>query len=179
MKKLLIFALAMSSYAASASVLLWLVDSSAASSAGIDSWDKVMVSYSSVNDHATATDYLSIGGQSVNSSNWDTYLTATQVGNITSVDGYALADLSFLGSDKTSQFYFVELYSGSSLVGYSEGLGSTALNDYIKEWSDLSNMTQSMQGWSAGGFTAVPEPTSGMLMLFGMALLGLRRKKAV
>ena len=167
-------------YAASASVLLWLVDDQAASDAGIGSWDTVKVSYGNADAYSTSThDYLNIGGQS--SSSWGESLTSTQIGNIEKYEGFALADLSGItGGDANSQYYFIELYNGENLVGYtSTGLGGNDLSNYIKEWSDLSNMTQSMTGWGGAQFTAVPEPTSGMLMLLGMALLGLRRKKAV
>ena len=34
-------------------------------------------------------------------------------------------------------------------------------------------------GTSAGGYGATPEPTSGLLMLMGFAMLGLKRKKEV
>ena len=40
-------------------------------------------------------------------------------------------------------------------------------------WGDQTSYTQ-----AAGGWTAVPEPTSGLLMLLGMAGLALRRKRA-
>ena len=40
-------------------------------------------------------------------------------------------------------------------------------------WGSQASYTQ-----SAGGWTAVPEPTSGLLMLLGMAGLALRRKHA-
>ena len=180
MKKFLIFALAVSSYAASASVLLWMVDPSETSVTKLGDWDTAKVSYgkSDVYTQGSQT-LLNIGGQNVAASSWDTDLTSTQLANINTAYGHALADLANV-TDSNSQYYFIELYNGDKLVGYTAtGVSGSDLSTYIKEWSDLSNMTQSMTGWGGAPFTAVPEPTSGMLMLLGMALLGLRRKKAV
>jgi len=46
--------------------------------------------------------------------------------------------------------------------------------------SSLSAVSANMTGFSAssGGWVAVPEPTSGLLMLLGMAGLALRRRHA-
>ena len=43
-------------------------------------------------------------------------------------------------------------------------------------WSDTP--FQASAGYQGGGWYAVPEPTSGLLMLLGMAGLALRRKRA-
>ena len=170
----------MTSYAASASVLLWMVDADQTSAAGIDSWDYAKVSYASSDNHEAASSYLNIGDQGASSSTWGQQMSKSQVETAVEWDGYALGNLASLGSDATSQYYFIELYdSSNNLLGYSSGLGGSDLNNYIKEWSAISDMTQSMTGWGGGSFTAVPEPTSGLLMLLGMAVLGLRRKKAV
>lgn len=44
--------------------------------------------------------------------------------------------------------------------------------------SSSKTMLQAADGYSAAGWYAVPEPTSGLLMLLGMAGLALRRKRA-
>ena len=36
-----------------------------------------------------------------------------------------------------------------------------------------------MTAWVGSNYSAVPEPTSGLLMLMGFAMLGLKRKKEV
>ncbi len=56
--------------------------------------------------------------------------------------------------------------TGSATITFTEGGVSTALND----------VTAGYKG--AGWYTAVPEPTSGLLMLLGMAGLALRRRRA-
>lgn len=56
--------------------------------------------------------------------------------------------------------------TGLATINFTEGGVSTALND----------VTGGYKG--AGWYTAVPEPTSGLLMLLGMAGLALRRRRA-
>jgi len=56
--------------------------------------------------------------------------------------------------------------TGSVTINFKESGVSTALND----------VTAGYKG--AGWYTAVPEPTSGLLMLLGMAGLALRRRRA-
>lgn len=72
--------------------------------------------------------------------------------------------------------FFVELYNDSgTLLGTSSSIiDRTMLADYIK--TGVTSMTAS----SAYAFNtfSVPEPTSGLMMLLGIGLLGLKRKKA-
>ena len=78
-----------------------------------------------------------------------------------------------LASDKTYSSFVVELLNGDRFVAQSETLAySQALAQYITTGNSMSlpNM------WAASTF-AIPEPNSGLLMLVGMAVLGLRRRK--
>lgn len=67
--------------------------------------------------------------------------------------------------------FFVELLSGTSVIGYS------GYSDYATVLlSDPSN--KKFTEWTPSNFsTAVPEPSSGLLLLIGGALVGLRRKR--
>lgn len=56
--------------------------------------------------------------------------------------------------------------TGSTTLSFTEGGVSTALKDVSSGYA------------GAGWYTAVPEPTSGLLMLLGMAGLALRRRRA-
>jgi hypothetical protein len=56
--------------------------------------------------------------------------------------------------------------TGSATINFTEGGVSTALKDAAGGYT------------TAGWYTAVPEPTSGLLMLLGMAGLALRRRRA-
>ena len=56
--------------------------------------------------------------------------------------------------------------TGAQSINFTEGGVSTALNDVKGGYK------------GAGWYSAVPEPTSGLLMLLGMAGLALRRRRA-
>lgn len=81
---------------------------------------------------------------------------------------------------------FVEFYTLSgetlNLIGYSD----------MSQWSDVANAVDDFRGsgstggtlahstvYSPTGYNAIPEPTGGMLVLFGLAGLALRRKRRV
>lgn len=84
-----------------------------------------------------------------------------------------------LGSSASSYSYYVELlnsstgalYARSDAVTYSELVTAGA----VKTELSLGTLA-SVTPWHAGGYTVVPEPTSAVLMLFGAAFLGLKRK---
>jgi len=81
--------------------------------------------------------------------------------------------------------YYVELanetetVARSASIAYSEEDDSAfaAYTSATTSSTDLPDAT-SADSWhaSSGGYTPVPEPTSALLMLFGAAFLGLKRK---
>ena len=77
-----------------------------------------------------------------------------------------------------SYSFYVELYNDAgTLVGFSEAVSSSALASYfagsVQQGVQWANVNQ----WNVTNFTAVPEPTSGVMLLLGAALLGLRRRR--
>ena len=67
-----------------------------------------------------------------------------------------------------SKFYLTETKSFTALVGD---------NDSVKvSWGSQFDNTKTAGAWSSA--SAVPEPTSGLLMLVGLAGLALRRRRA-
>ena len=91
-----------------------------------------------------------------------------------------VAELPSAYQDSAYNFY-VELYdSNNTLVGFSNAVNYDNLSQYIA--SSVEQATQLGMyngGWSAdsSGYTSVPEPTSGVMLLLGAALLGLRRRR--
>lgn len=117
------------------------------------------------------------------SGNWQStiYLNGADIGDTAGVPTstpYAI-DVGTV-TDGSSYSYYVELgnYANSAFtavarsattpVKYSSS-GNTSIT------TSLSDMTR-VTPWHAGSYSAVPEPTSAILMLFGAAMLGLKRK---
>lgn len=84
----------------------------------------------------------------------------------------------------TSRNYFQVLVDGDNiyiadtLAVSVKGVGNSNIQFYNTE--SKSTVFDASAGFSTGGWytTAVPEPTSGLLMLLGMAGLALRRRRA-
>lgn len=145
-------------------LLFWEVDTAAVSNAGIENWSYASLYY--VNGNQSGALENLVGGydgkaQKLSADIFSSALVAAQLGN-----------------DVTSSWsFYVELYnSANAAVGKSETLSYAQLNAYIKESVDMSNLAD-IQRWSGGAYTAVPEPTSAVLLMLGMALTALRRKR--
>lgn len=86
-----------------------------------------------------------------------------------------------LGSYANSSYsYYIELLNDPTVVGKSAEISYSDATNYILASISQTDSPSSAAAW-APNFTAtsaVPEPTSGMLLLFGLAGLALRRKRA-
>lgn len=70
------------------------------------------------------------------------------------------------------QIPYKEIARSKTPLTYSEAV----TQGYVYRGAELS--VSSMQIWTGGTYTAAPEPTSGLLVLIGVGLLGLKRKRA-
>ena len=70
--------------------------------------------------------------------------------------------------------FIVELVKDSVVAFQSESKSYASLAQFMSPMSGMSNPAQT---YGFQTFTAVPEPTSGLLLLLGVAGLALRRKK--
>ena len=92
-----------------------------------------------------------------------------------------VADLSGVSGPITS--FAVEFFNDSdgslSLLGWTESITPDELlaQGKIADFRDPKYPQASYDVWSPKEFAAVPEPTSGLLLLIGGALLALRRKQ--
>lgn len=105
--------------------------------------------------------YETIGGQGV-----DSYANATDVqgwdmiANVTGMEGKS---------------FFIELFNADGTAYTSDPIGYGDLGAYISSMKGMARPADTYSGFTT--FTqAVPEPTSGLLLLLGVAGLALRRK---
>ncbi len=74
-------------------------------------------------------------------------------------------------------YYYIALFDSSdNLVAYSQTFQASSISSSTFDTSDFRTIA-SFTGAFAGSGYAVPEPTSGLLVLLGMAGLALRRRK--
>ena len=143
----------------------------------------------SAKDSSGSTVYLNLSDVQIDASDrsdWASWVglpAQTSVGDLW-LAGPGYADLSGLKLSDTGLTFMMELghitTSGTDVVNWtilatSEG---SALNDLVAGGHIISSelSTQGSIDWEGTGY-AVPEPTSGMLVLIGGALLALRRKR--
>ena len=144
-------------------LLIWEVNSAAVSKAQIGEWSYASLYYVDGNT-STKLDNL-VGAyngtiQDVGANIFSSALVAAQLGDAAS-----------------SWSFYVELYnSANTAVGKSQTMSYSALQDYIAQSINMSNLAD-IQRWSGGTYTAVPEPTSAVLLALGTALMVLRRKR--
>lgn len=166
-----------------ADVLLWQVPSSSISGTdvygktqtigtGDYEWNYAMLRY--VDSSTTLTvDTAGTAGQALAAS-----YEGTSLGE--------RVDSSFGGEDvystlpSGSKSYYIALYNSTNdkLVGYSQLVSGDSLSNFKALGEHIASW-EGMNSWNGGssGWTAAPEPTSGVLLLLGAAVLGLRRRK--
>lgn len=165
MKKLiLVGAIIASAVTANASYLYWQLDNA------------------DVADEIKALDYGY--ARIVATSNTQTPSPVTQMAQLDNkeMQAWQTFNLGQLGGDGSSYSYYIELgtYSGSTFSAVAQSETQTysqIATTAIQPTATLSpSAAVNVSTWHAGNFRAVPEPTSAILMLFGAAMLGLKRK---
>lgn len=168
MKKLLIvLSVSLASVFANASYLYWQVDSS--DYVGMDGADQV-----------TGARLVSDPG-SVNSYYPSSNGTWTQLSGNGVIGAPYAADI---GNNSDGYSYYIELVNNSgTVIGKSSAPLTSSSADYasyVNNGTTTANLTNiptvNLNAWHGGSYRAVPEPTSAILMLFGAAMLGLKRK---
>lgn len=110
------------------------------------------------------------------------YGNAIEAGTSVSADDVAggLPFYASLADSYTEGYsYVIELFNDSVKVGRSDtplAYTTAAAQGYIAQMTSAGTLP-AMSTWMAGGFTAVPEPNSAMLVILGCAALALRRRK--
>ena len=181
MKKILtMFAIAGMAASLHADLLYWQVTSSDV--AGI----------SGASDYAYAKIYQTTDGGASKSELTTSYAFADGPGQLTHYENADVLDGAFAAlsgaysypSDPAVQFA-IELFDSTGGVLANSGWTTGDMSTYISKtefgsnWSAMTatsgfGTSGSGASWTSG---AVPEPTSGLMLLVGMAMLGLRRRK--
>lgn len=111
---------------------------------------------------------------------------ATAVGWLYDIPGAKSTSVTIASSAQAGTYYFVELcnYSNSTwdsgaLSSSSYSYSSLAESGVITSSDLIAQASVAAQVLTYTGVQATPEPTSGLLMLMGFAMLGLKRKKEV
>ncbi len=164
---------AAASMAAQAGVLYWMVDQSRSDDPIDFTYAKIVAIPGSGGENV----YLTVGSEGgaalVANEVAADETEQTLVGRST---GVAYTDLS--GLSGTDYSFFIELYSMATgqevMVGKSDIAAYNQLTASIYE-NGMSTLPSLDRAWAPA--INVPEPTSGVLMLFGLAALGLRRKR--
>lgn len=102
--------------------------------------------------------------------NEDTYTAGSSVSEISPAgEAWSVID--------ANNYYYIALFNESGdLVAYSQTFNSAQVAANTFRTTDFVTLTN-FSGAFAGSGYAVPEPTSGLLILLGMAGLALRRRK--
>lgn len=93
-----------------------------------------------------------------------------------------LVDLDVLAGDPTANSYYIEILKYDDVKKDFVGVAKSEVTSY----ADLSKngyigdvlKLPTLEAWTGGVGYTVPEPTGALMMLFGMAFLGLKRRKA-
>ena len=143
--------------------------------------------YMFVIDSATYTELTKGGAAGVSAAVWGAYGSRLASADGTYVDDgmgmFALADSTSYGSGNTAYAAIIMAYDegkGEGITHYKGNVGSYTFEADAD--ATIGNMDTVIFGHEVGttalAWSAVPEPTSGLLLLLGVAGLALKRKRA-
>lgn len=168
MKKLLmtaVAALALTTFAENEyQVLYWQVTADSISDFGDAAYANL---YATIDNGGTITTFSE--ARAINTSTEPVWRTGTGF-----TDGWS--------GDLSGASFYVELLNGSGqFMAQSESVGYSTLlaNGFMSVIYPGSGVPSTATGAQVFGAYSVPEPTSGLLMLLGMAGLALRRRRLV
>lgn len=177
MKKTFTFALLMACSAAFAgdsdSYLYWMVDNAASGKDIASGSYTTKISYQSGNTWTWAQqgNYLDLADSEGTKIDDSVPVTAT-IGDGADNMSY-FSDVSKVGN---AYYFFVELWNDEKLVGVSDALAYSLAGIGSLEGMGTPATLNSFASFSTA---PIPEPTSGMMLLLGVAALALRRRRRV
>ena len=174
--------------AASADVLYWQVNNNEADATARGGTYSYAVLKASTTEDTSGKQYyvsdnVNASGTSMGAAiGRDTFADGGYVGGVMDASKILAVDGSGAASSLSGLYFFLELYDSSgNWVGQSnpaqayESLVSSGIitSDFNPNFSGVNTAL----GSGPNGYTNVPEPTSGLLMLVGLGALALRRRR--
>lgn len=150
--------------------LFWMISDNATVSGGGVLPDDLSGYTARISD-GSGSNYLTLYSALPNDggTSYGTSMTASQA------LGYGFERWAAIGGYDSGSFFVELLADGSDVVAYtSEHMTYAQLASYM---SPMKGQAKPADAYGFSTFTAVPEPTSGLLLLLGVAGLALRRKK--
>lgn len=152
------------------SYLYWMIGSEAAASFATEMGVSSLEGYTAKLWSDAGNEYLNLYPVSASA-------PALTVTSVDAVGAQLAGVVASLGGSPSGSF-FVELWNSSGLQGRSQEYTYQSLQDYIGTVKFTSSWPKNAFAL-VGGFRAVPEPSSGLMLLIGLSALALRRKKRV
>ena len=170
---------AAASYAASADLLYWMIDQTGADPQYEFTYAQIKAQPSGGGEAITLSAVDVNTGIPVGDTIWANEVSSDDSGpDVGKSVGLMSVDLSGLSS--TDYSFFIELYSMAT--GHEVKVGQSEIAAYSQLTASIYEQGLGLpsleKAWNPT-ITNVPEPTSGVLMLFGLAALGLRRRRAL
>jgi len=135
-------------------------------------WDATTISATTFSDSSIVLDSATFNAGSGKGSKTYTTLDALNAPNSRAVS------VSSLSEGSTLEVYYVILNTNEDPNKYYTIADTLTGRAETGDAVVTANMSISQSTLSGGEWTAVPEPTSGLLLLLGMAGLALKRKRA-
>ena len=182
MKKLMIgLAVALAATMVQAAQIKWTVQAGPAANRLLDYTGNAVFAGTAYLIHtsdATAfTTQLAKDGTIGSTATYGNYSTFNQFGGFASVQ--TSADTLTTTADQSFSLLLVQKVGDDVYYKISDAMTATPSTDIVsnpvqKQWTASTQINN--KGWSQ--YTAVPEPTSGLLLLLGVAGLALKRRRA-
>ena len=177
MKKLILIGMGVIGFCANAALVTWGADTCYNGNGGDapDGWVAYFVeadSNSGAAEKLQAKDFSFLGSHTAETDGAEIAGVISGLGNGVTVSGYMVV---FNSDDPTTATYAYVTDVRSASTTSLGGAGNISWGD-LDDTDNFSNWTVNLAGSSGGG--GVPEPTSGLLLALGGAMLALRRRRA-
>lgn len=164
---------------ASADILYWLVNSDVT----IEGSSTVGTTWNYAALYALDSDGKIVSSAPFTSYTWDSSGDVSSGTSYIHKEAFDPMAYAQIGSDYSGYSFYIELANiqGETTTGIARStqVSASELSKAISSSAEFNAGWSSINAMGSSGltFTAIPEPTSGLMLLVGAAILGLRRKR--